>query len=264
MKRRIKEVAMTLHELDQYFNAFLKRENFAQDPSRNGIQIDNSAPDQKQITKVAFAVDASLATAEQTAAEQAQLLFVHHGLFWGGCQPITGAHYRRIASFITHDIALYASHIPLDANQEAGNNYGMATRLGMTGLTPFGEWHGMMIGVLGELPEPLTIEALADAALPNAAYPAHLLPFGKKLIKKVAIISGGAGEDFDQAAAAGADAFITGEIGHEQFHPVREAGINVIAGGHYQTETIGVNLVRRKLEKETGIETVFIDIPSGL
>ncbi|MBQ6780445.1 MAG: Nif3-like dinuclear metal center hexameric protein [Treponema sp.] len=255
---------MTLNELDTYFNAFLKKENFAADPSRNGIQIANSDPNGKQITKVAFAVDACEATALQTSQAGAQLLFVHHGLFWGGCDTITGIHYKRIKAFLQNDIALYASHIPLDANAEVGNNYGIAARLGLQNVQPFGSWHGMTLGALGTLPAAVTIEELERKLFPNGERAAHIFPFGKKEIHTVAVISGGAGEDFSQAVEAGADAYITGEVGHQDFHPIEESGINVIAGGHYQTETVGVNLVRAKLEKECGLETMFIDIPTRL
>jgi dinuclear metal center YbgI/SA1388 family protein len=255
---------MTLNELDFYFNSFLKKENFPADPSRNGIQITNADPDGKKITKVAFAVDACLATVEKAAALGAQLLFVHHGLFWGSCDTVTGNHYMRIASFIKHDIALYASHIPLDANPEVGNNYGLAKRIGLDNLKPFGEWRGMSIGVRGLLHTPVTLTELAQKSLPEDGGPFHLFPFGKNYIHSVAIITGGAGEDAVQAAAAGVDAYITGEVGHENYHPIEEYRMNVIAGGHYQTETIGVNLVKNKLEREKGLETVFIDIPTGL
>ncbi|MCR5288662.1 MAG: Nif3-like dinuclear metal center hexameric protein [Treponema sp.] len=254
---------MTLNELSTYFNSFLHIENFSHDPSRNGIQISNSSPTTKQIVKVAFAVDASLATMTEAINQGAQLLFVHHGIFWGDCTPITDIHYQRIATCIRSDLALYACHIPLDANELVGNNYGIAQRLHMTNLQPFGDWRGMLIGVKGSLPQPLSIEQLADSALLHQK-PLHILPFGKTTITTVAIISGGAGEDFIQAVSAGVDAYITGEISHEEFHPIKEHGLTVIAGGHYQTETVGVNLVRQKLEKDTGIATTFIDIPTGL
>lgn len=252
---------MTLNELASYFNTFLHIENFPADPSRNGIQISNSAPDSKQITKVAFAVDACEDTALKAASEGAQLLFVHHGLFWGGCDTITGIHYKRIASFIKNDIALFAAHIPLDANLEVGNNAGIAQAIGLTNVQPFGTWRGMTLGTIGTLPHALSLDELA-AKLPFTG--SHLLPFGKKEIRTVAIISGGAGEDFEQAVEAGADAYITGEVGHEDFHPIEENGINVIAGGHYNTETFGVRLVMKKLAAEKKLETVFLDFPTKL
>ena len=255
---------MTLHELDTYFNTFLTKELFAADPSRNGIQIANSAPDHKPITKVAFAVDACESSAKRATQAGAQLLFVHHGLFWGDCQTITGIHYRRIKAFLDADLALYASHIPLDANAEIGNNFGLAARIGLQDVRPFGNWRGMSIGAIGTLPKSVPIDELERKLFPNGERAIHLFPFGKKDIRTVAIISGGAGDDFEQAVAAGADAYITGEVGHETFHPIAESGINVIAGGHYQTETVGVNLVRAKLERDCGLETVFIDLPTRL
>ncbi len=255
---------MTLTELDAYFNSFLKKENYPSDPSRNGIQIANSAPDAKQISKVAFAVDACEASARQAAQAGAQVLFVHHGLFWGGCETITGIHYNRIKAFLENDLALYASHIPLDANAEVGNNFGIAARLKLENVQPFGTWRGMTLGAMGTLPKAITLDELERALFPAGEKAAHLFPFGKKEIRTVAVISGGAGEDFDQAVAAGIDAYITGEVIHEDYHPIEESHINVIAGGHYQTETVGVNLVRAKLEKECGLETIFIDIPTRL
>jgi dinuclear metal center YbgI/SA1388 family protein len=255
---------MTLSELDLYFNSFLRRENFPGDPSLNGIQIQNSAPGEKQITKVAFAVDACEASAEAAAAQGAQVLFVHHGLFWGECSVLTGVHYKRIAAFVKNDVALCAYHIPLDANGTVGNNAGLAERIGLRKTEPFGEWRGMSIGIKGVLRHPLTLNELAEHVMPPGEKPLSVLDFGVKEIQTVGIISGGAGEDVVQAAAAGLDAYITGAFEHEQYHYAEEARINVIAGGHYRTETVGVNLVRAKLEKEKHIETVFIDIPTGL
>lgn len=255
---------MNLYELDAYFNSFLHKEDFSSDISLNGIQIENSAPETKEIKKVAFAVDACESTALRAAQAGADVLFVHHGLFWGRCQTITGNHYKRIAAFLKNDIALCAYHIPLDANAEVGNNFGLARRMGLLDVQPFGKWRGMTLGACGTLPKAVSVDELARILFPEGEKPSHILPFGKKEIKKVAVISGGAGDDFDQAVQIGADAYVTGEVGHEEFHAIEESGINVIAGGHYQTETVGVKLVQAKLEKEKGLKTIFIDIPTGL
>ncbi len=255
---------MTLNELDAYFNSFLHKENFPSDPSRNGVQIQNSAPDIKQITKIAFATDACAKTAEKAIELGAQLLFVHHGIFWGDCTPLVDAQYKRVSAFLKGDLALYASHIPLDANEEVGNNYGLARRIGLKNIEKFGEWHGMSIGAAGYLDSPCSIEELCKKLFPNGEKPNYILPFGKKEIQKVAIISGGAGEDAVQAYKIKADAYITGEVEHEDFHTIEELGLTVIAGGHYQTETVGVNLVKNKVSAEKNIETVFIDFPTGL
>ena len=255
---------MTLNEFDHWMKSFLKPENYLADSSRNGIQIQNSEPDSKQITKIAVAVDASEETALKAVENGAQVLFVHHGFFWGGCDTITGSVYKRYSAFIKNDLALYAMHIPLDANNPYGNNYGLAARLDLTDIEPFGQWRGMSTGCKGKLKTELTCEELAKKVLNPGEKPLAVLPFGKKLIKTVGIISGGGCDDVEQAVQEGLDAFITGEAIHQYFHYIKENQINFIAGGHYQTETVGVNLVRHKIEKELGIETVFIDVPTGL
>lgn len=255
---------MTLTELDRYFNSILHKEDYDADISLNGIQISNSAPDEKKITKVAFAVDACEATALKAAELGAQVLFVHHGLFWGKCQTITGNHYKRIAAFLKNDLALCAYHIPLDANEFVGNNFGMAQRLGLKKTRPFGKWRGMTLGCSGEFENPVTIEEIVAKLFTDEEKPNKILKFGKTQIKKAAIISGGAGADFTQAAAIHADVYITGEVEHEDYHGIEEAGINVIAGGHYNTETFGPKLMAKRLREDKEIETVFIDVPTGL
>ena len=156
---------MTLFELDAYFNSFLKKENFPNDISRNGIQIQNEAPDRKPISKVAFAVDACEATALEAVSLGADVLFVHHGLFWGDCTVLTGSQYKRIAAFIKNDIALCAYHIPLDAHEKLGNNAGLADRIGLKKKEPFGEWKNMTIGVKGVLRSLLSADELASLVM---------------------------------------------------------------------------------------------------
>lgn len=255
---------MTLNELDAWLNAFLKKEDFPADPSRNGIQIQNSAPAEKQVSLVAFAVDACEATALAAAKAGADVLIVHHGLFWGGCETLTGNFYKRAAAFIKNDLALIGYHIPLDANNPYGNNFGLAVALGLVNCEPFGQWHGMCIGVRGQFDNPVTPQALCDSLAKITKTTPRLFPFGKNQITTVGIISGGAGEDVDQAAELGLDCYITGEFTHQDFHPAEELGINVISGGHYGTETMGVSLLKEKVEKELGLRTLFIDLPTDL
>lgn len=256
---------MTLIELDTYFNSFLKKENFLPDPSLNGIQIQNSAPNSKQIRKIAFAVDACEETAILAAKANADLLFVHHGIFWGNCEKLIASQYKRVSAFIKNDLALCAYHIPLDANNPYGNNYGLARRLELEDCEPFGNWRGMMVGVKGILPKPLTLEQISEKILQSCEKPNVILAFGDRpLCQKIGIISGSASEDVKKAVDSGLDVFITGEFCHEQYHYAKEMKINVIGCGHYQTETVGVNLVRQKVEKELGVETIFIDLPTGL
>ena len=255
---------MTVYELNEFFNNFLHKEDYPSDPSRNGIQIENKELYTKQIKKVAFAVDACEATAKKAREEGADVLVVHHGLFWGDCQTITGSHYKRISAFINNDVALIAYHIPLDANNPYGNNYGLLNILKMKNLEGFGMWRGMAIGVKGELEKALTPQELKELINSTLHTDAKLFSFGKKEIKTVGDISGGAGEDVEQAVSEGLDAYVTGEFGHELYHYAEEMKINVISAGHYNTETVGVNLLKNKVEKELGLETCFIHIPTGL
>ncbi|NLK46442.1 MAG: Nif3-like dinuclear metal center hexameric protein [Treponema sp.] len=252
---------MNQYELDRYFRSFLNIEEYAGDVSKNGLQVENSGI---EITKVAFAVDACEETINRTAEWNAQLLFVHHGLFWGHEQTICGTHYKRISSLIKNDIALYACHIPLDANKICGNNYALATRLELNNLTPFGEWRGMKAGTIGECENPITINQLLLMLFPDGEKPNTILTFGKDKVSRIAIVSGGGSDSLEEAIKENADLFITGEISHQNYHTALENNINLIAAGHYQTETVGVKLVAEKLAKETNIETVFIDVPTGL
>lgn len=255
---------MNCWELEKYFNDFLKPENFASDPSMNGLQIQNAEPYSKQIKKIAFAVDACEETARLAAEAGCDALFVHHGIFWGHSEKITGSVYKRISTFIKNDLALFAYHLPLDANNPYGNNYGLAQRLGLTETEDFGFWRGMCLGVKGKLPEPLTLKELAEKVLRPGKTPSAVLPFGKEKISSVGIISGSGSDDAESAVAENLDCFITGNFDHEKFHFVKENCLNVIAGGHYETETAGVSLVMKKVSEELGIETLFIESETGL
>ncbi len=255
---------MTLKEFDNYLNAFLQKENFTGDPSLNGIQIQNEEPQSKQIKKVAFAVDACEKSAKIASENGSDVLVVHHGLFWGGCQTITDSFYKRVSTFIKNDLALVAYHIPLDANNPYGNNFGIAKKLELQNICEFGNWRGMPIGAKGEYKIPLNIEELGTKLAQITHTKCNLLDFGKKEIRTVGIISGGASDDVEQAVECGLDAYITGEFCHEQYHYAEEMKINVLSGGHYGTEIVGVSLLKEKVEKELGLETLFIDLATNL
>jgi len=253
---------MRTSELDRWFSDLLQPEFFmSADPSLNGLQVDNDGAD---IRRVAFAVDASQESIERAIRAEAGMLFVHHGLFWGTPLPVTGSHYRRIRALLDGNLSLYASHLPLDAHPSAGNNSGLASRIRLENLAPFGEWHGKQIGFRGSFPEPVSLDTVIARLFPDGKPPAHILPFGPAKIRTAGIISGGASDEISQAIELGLDLYITGEVQHEAYHEALENGISVIAGGHYETETVGVRLVAERLGRETGIDTVFIDIPTGL
>lgn len=253
---------MTTDELNQYFYNLLEIRNFAEaDPSQNGLQVDNSG---KEVRKAAFAVDACMETIKRAAELGADMLFVHHGLFWGKSTLITGIHYKRIKALIDNDIALYAVHLPLDAHPRYGNNVGLAERIGLHELKPFGKWKGVQIGLCGSFEKELSLDEAVLKLFPNGEKVLNILPFGKRKIKTAGIISGGGAGGIQEAALQGLDLYITGEIEHAVYHTALENRINVIAGGHYQTETVGVQLVAEKLERDTGLEVCFVDVPTGM
>lgn len=253
---------MTTKELELWFDQLLESDRYdSADPSQNGLQVDNDGAD---IKRVAFAVDACLETIERAAAAGAGMLVVHHGLFWKDPERVTGPHYRRLKALLHANLALYASHLPLDAHEEVGNNAGLADRLQLEDRIPFGMWRGVVIGVRGTFSKPVSIDALVRSLFPGDEQPPCILPFGPAEIRTAAVVSGGAAQEMYQAIDAGCDCFITGEIGHEEYHHARENKITVIAGGHYRTETTGVQLLASRLGRETGLDTVFIDVPTNL
>ncbi|WP_076489396.1 Nif3-like dinuclear metal center hexameric protein [Alkalispirochaeta americana] len=253
---------MTLQEIDAYFHEILPIDEFAGiDSSRNGLQVSRQA---QTIRRVAFAVDAARQVFEEAADWGADLLFVHHGIFWGREEVLRGAHYRRLFTLFQKDLALYAVHLPLDAHLSLGNNARMAAVLGLTDVEPFGLVRNVPIGVSGRLTEPLSLDEVQKRLFGPAFTPLAVLPFGRPRVESVGLISGGAPLEVDQAIRQGLDLYITGDANHVAYHRCRESGINAIFAGHYATETWGVRAVAEKLASDTGIETTFLDVPTGL
>ncbi len=252
---------MKVFELEKELTDVLEIKKFPFDISLNGLQFGDREWDVK---KIAFAVDATKASIEGAIEEGAEMLFVHHGLFWGSPIALTGAHYDRVKLMMDNKLSLFACHLPLDAHPGLGNNAQMAMRLGMKSFDPFSFYKGEYIGYKGELPFPMSTEQIA--AILNFAPSSGLkvYPFGKEEIQTVAIVSGSAAEDIAEAIDAGVDCFITGEMKHECFSTAFENHINVIAGGHYQSEVFGVQAVMRMVKAEYGLDTAFIDLPTGL
>jgi len=253
---------LTTSKFDAFFRSVLDIDGFAAiDNSLNGIQVDN---DGSCFRKIAFGVDAAMETFEQAAAINAGLLFVHHGLFWGTPVRLSGNIRRRIKFLLDHNICLYAVHLPLDQHSKLGNNAVLAQLLGLENVEPFGAYHGRKIGYKGTFPKAVTIEeAVKKISFMNRP-PLGVYPFGKKEIKNAAIMSGGAAESAKDALADEVDLFVTGESSHGIYHECLEGKLNMIAGGHYCTEVWGVQAIMRHCNAELGIETEFIDVPTGL
>lgn len=231
------------------------------DASANGLQVGSAG----EIDHAAFAVDAAVETAERAIDAGADVLLVHHGLFWGGFERATGPTYDRLAPFFENDLALYVSHLPLDAHPDLGNAAGIADRLGLVAEVPFGELGTEHVGRRGRLSEALSSGELRDR-LEEVVDPENgvqHLDFGPEEIEDVAVVTGSGADWFAEAAATGADAFVTGEGKQSVYHEAREAGVHVFLAGHYATETFGVRSVL-EMVGGWGLETTFLDAPTGL
>jgi len=253
---------MNIDEFDAWCRSFLGIDAMkGKDDSLNGIQVSRSP---ESIKKIAFAVDACAETIRRSEESGANALFVHHGLFWGEPLRIEGALLERLKMLLRSNMALYACHLPLDMHPEVGNNAVLANLLSLDERLPFGEYHGTSIGVSGTLKTPLSIPEILMRILPDNSEPLAVIAAGKEKVRSVAIVSGGAPFEVFQTFGKGIDLFITGEPSHSIYHHVVENKLDFIAAGHYATEIWGVKAVAEKLAREKGIETVFIDLPTGL
>jgi dinuclear metal center YbgI/SA1388 family protein len=253
---------MKLRDVDAWCRALLDPDALVGiDDSLNGVQVSRSDGD---IGRVAFAVDASLETIRRAATAGCQVLFVHHGIFWGKAVRIEGFLRDRIKLLLDADLALYACHLPLDRHPTIGNNAILAELLGLEGREPFGASHGVKLGWKGSFPEPISLDEILSRILPDGSPPNCILPGGPSAVKTAAVVSGGAPFVLSQAIDEGLDLYVTGEASHSIYNSAIEAKINFIAAGHYRTETHGVRAVAELLGRETGLETTFIDMPTGL
>ena len=234
------------------------RETGDYDGAANGLQVENSGA----VTKVAAAVDASLATIKLAIAAKAGLLIVHHGLFWSPRQPWTGKNYELMQLLLDNNLAVYSSHLPLDAHPQLGNNAQLCAALGLKNLKPFFASHGQTIGFKSQ-----TKISRADLARrlerATGAKP-KIIPGGKNICEKIGVVTGGAGGDLKIAASEGVDTFITGEGPHWTYALAEELGLNVLYGGHYATETFGVKALAAELAKKFKLPWEFLDYPTGL
>ena len=247
---------ITRQDLLQAFDALLQPARF-KDYGPNGLQVEGRAT----IRRIVSGVTASRALIEAAIAAQADAIFVHHGLFWRGQDGcVTGWMKQRLALLLAHDINLFAYHLPLDAHPELGNNAQLGLQLGLTASARFGEQD---LGFLGGRADGGSFAAtceLAEHIKNTLKRPVTQVGHAQAAIKKIAWCSGGAQSYFEAAIAAGADAFITGEISEPQAHYAREMGVAFIACGHHASERYGAPAVGRQVAAQFGLQHQFIDI----
>lgn len=250
---------MELETLVFYLDGYLRISEIPDYPGAlNGLQLTNGG----SATRIAVAVDAAQATIDRAIAEGADFLLVHHGLFWDGNRPVTGRRYRRLKALMDAGVAVYSAHLPLDVHPDVGNNAVLARALGIAIQGPFGEYKGQPVGVWGLLDSTREeFGARLEEVLGGAV---KLVPGGPERIRRVGVITGGAGSETASAREAGLDAFVTGEGAHHNFFDAEEGGVNLFLGGHYATEVWGVRALAAQLEAKFGLPWVFIDHPTGL
>ena len=251
---------MRLHELVAWLDEYLDTAGTPDsDVALNGLQVDNGDAEVKSIV---VAVDACQRVIDEAASRHADLLIVHHGLFWGGLQPLTGRAHRRTSALLSNGIALYSSHLPLDRHPEVGNNALLAGLLGMEVQGWWGDYQGAPIGVRGEMDEDRdALGARLGAALEVTP---RLIAGGPRRARRVGIVTGAGGDMIADAHAAGIDTFITGEGKHHSFFDAEELGVNVFYAGHYATETLGVRALGAQIARRHQVPCTFIDHPTGL
>ena len=227
------------------------------DSSNNGLQVENSG----KVKKVCCGVDASMEFFVAARDAGAHLLICHHGLSWGNSLAhITDLNYTRLKFLIENDMALYAAHLPLDAHPRYGNNALIIKALGLKHLKPFGMYNGSFIGFEGAFDKAMTYSAFKKrVSKVTGCSELQCMDFGRKHIKTVAVVSGGAAGEIAEAGKKGIDVYLSGEAGLVAYSLAQEYGINAVFAGHYATEVFGVRALGELLSKRFSVPSNFID-----
>ena len=246
---------MNRKEFETTLNGWLNIGAF-DDAAVNGLQVEG----RDEIKKIATGVSASAALFRATIEWGADAVAVHHGLLWKGMDLAVRSAYReRLALLMKKDISLFAWHLPLDAHPEIGNNARLGKALGLGQLEPFGEYHGMLIGMKAKADLP--VSELVKRLQKLVGDPVIHIPGGPPTVRGVGIVSGGAQKEFMQAPDAGLDAYITGEISEYNVELAAELKCHFIAAGHYRTERFGIQALTEKTSRELKLEARFFDLP---
>ena len=258
-------MTISLAELARYTDGLLETVSTPDYPNAvNGIQLSNQSP----IRKITAAVDFSTRAVQGAIASEGNLLLVHHGMFWGGLEPLTGSHYRRIRMLIEADIAVYASHLPLDRHPTLGNNALLANELGLEPSAPFARFEETFIGLCGESDiETATLVASARqfARVHGGDLRTSSMQAGRRTRKwAICTGAGASAETLREASTMGVDTLIVGEGPHWTAIHAEENDLVIIYAGHYATETLGVSALAKHLGERYDLPWNFVDAPTGL
>lgn len=251
---------MQLHTLASYLDEYLRIPAIA-DYGPQGLQVEAA---DGEVQMIAVSTDSALPVIDDAVRAGAQLLIVHHGLFWGNPERLCGSLGRRVRRLFEANLSLYAAHLALDAHPEVGNNAVLARELGLQITDWWAEVKETKIGVLADAPAGWTRNDLVETV--RAVLPGEPLVqlYGPSQVRRVAVLTGGGADFIAQAQALGADTYITGETSHAAYYRAQELALNVIYAGHYATETLGVRALAQHLGARFGLATIWIDHPTGL
>ena len=248
-----------LRTIAEYCDRLLRKDQFQDyDGASNGLQVENRG----RVSRIAAAVDGSLATIQMAVKAKADLLLVHHGLFWNPSHPWTGKRYEMLRLLMDHNLSVYSSHLPLDAHPQLGNNARLCAALGFKRTTAFFLDRGQYLG--RQTNTKISRKDLCSRLAGTVAGRVILIPGGPMACRRIGVVTGGAGSHLKLAAAEGVDTFITGEGPHWSYALAEELGVNVLYGGHYATETFGVKALAEHLAKKFRLPWEFLDHPTDL
>jgi dinuclear metal center YbgI/SA1388 family protein len=251
---------MKIADLVTHLNIELRIAEIADYPNAlNGLQLENH---HGNVNKIVAAVDATLPVMRKAVAAGADLLIVHHGMFWSGLQTWTGPIFQKMKLCHDSGLAVYSCHLPLDFHPTLGNDAVLARALGFEPNGNFMKTKGTENGA--RIQTEISREDLVKRLEQATGSRVHVCPGGPEIVRTIGIMTGGAGSEVATVAKAGIDTFITGEGPHWSYTLAEELGVNLIYGGHYATETFGVKALAAHIESKFGIPWEFVDHPTGL
>lgn len=250
---------MMRSDLVAYLNEYLRIEEI-RDYGPQGLQVEG----RNEVNRIVGMVDSQLPCVIEAIDRNADMLLVHHGIFWGPSQPLREAFGTLVRTIIAADLNLYAAHLALDAHPEVGNNAELAHRLGLEIVEQWGTINGVDLAVLAVEHHDVKLDYLVDRFEQTIGPVKLVQAHGPRIVKRVGIMSGSGAKHIQEAKELGCDLYITGETSHASYYDALNAGINVIYGGHYTTETVGVQALGSHLQDRFGLEFEFVDLPTGM
>ncbi|NOQ37924.1 Nif3-like dinuclear metal center hexameric protein [archaeon] len=242
-------------DIVKFLDEFLKIEEIDDKYLHNGLIFEGK----DEVKKIAFAVDSSVDVIKAARKEKADMIIVHHGFLSKISPfPITNHIKKMVKLLVESDISVYGAHIPLDVHEKVGNNAELCRMFGVSVKGKFTD------GYWGNLKEETGLKDLVKDIETRLDTRCRVFDFGKKKIKSVAFVSGGAQYDVLDALRKDIDCFVTGEGSHSTYLFAKDGGINMICAGHYATETLGLKALMKVVDSKFGVDTVFIDMPTGL